>query len=531
MVIRHSFSRVRVSRAAVVAAACSTLLSLGQGCGGDSAIIIGAGGSPSESPNTEIEPSPALPPEGAEGGPSEGETPSGAPEPAEPPNPGPQEGVGGAPPLQPVSSGGAGAPSVPPSVPPAPPAMPEPPPPPDPEPPPPRPDPEPPPPEPTPPPPPLDPGEQSCEPAEGTLSGLHLTLLVNGLVEPIFVTAAPDDDTRLYVLEKRGAIRVILDGRLLAEPFLDLRGRVASEDEQGLVGLAFHPRYAENGRFFIQYALLDPTRAPGQDHQVLLSEFARSEDDADRADASSERILMVVDQPATIHLGGMLAFGPSDGMLYIARGDGGASGPEQLDTLTGKMLRIDVDGESEDRPYGIPEGNLTGDGVLPELWSRGLRNPWRFSFDVCTGDIYIGDVGESSFEEIDFEPANTPGRNYGWKTLEGPRCFDGSATCDASGVTEPVLVYDHGTGCAVTSGYVYRGERIAALRGTYLYADYCSGFFGSFRMAGGRAADVRDITGDINPERIPLITSFGVDNSGELYVLSHSGALYRIDPD
>jgi glucose/arabinose dehydrogenase len=404
-----------------------------------------------------------------------------------------------------------------------------------PEPPPSTPDPEPPTPDPEPspdptPPPPLDPGELSCDPAEGTLSGLRLTQLVNGLVEPIFVTAAPDDDSRLYVLEKRGAIRVILDGRLLAEPFLDLRGSVASEDEQGLVGLAFHPRYAENGRFFVQYALLDPTRPPGQ-NQVLLSEFARSEENRDRADANSERILMVVTQPATIHLGGMLAFGPSDGMLYISRGDGGAIGAQDFDTLTGKMLRIDVDGESDERPYGIPEGNLTGDGVLPELWSRGLRNPWRFSFDVCTGDIYIGDVGESSFEEIDFEPANTPGRNYGWKTLEGPRCFDGSATCDTSGMTEPVLVYDHGTGCAVTSGYVYRGERIAALRGTYLYADYCSGFFGSFRMEAGRAVEVRDITGDINPERIPLITSFVVDYSGELYVLSHSGALYRIDPD
>jgi glucose/arabinose dehydrogenase len=512
------------------------LLSVGQGCGGDSAIIIAAGGGSSVNP--EPDPSVEIPQGGAEGGPGNAESPPG--DPGEPTNPAPPEGGGGAPPLQPVSSGNAGSPQAQPSMPMPPPAMPDPPPStpeptsepePTPEPPPSEPEPEPTPVEPTPTPPPLDPGEQSCEPAEGTLSGLQLTLLVNGLAEPIFAAAAPDDDTRLYVLEKSGAIRVILDGRLLAEPFLDLRGRVATDDEQGLVGLAFHPRYADNGRFFIQYALLDPTRAQGQDQQIVLSEFSRSEESPDRADESSERILMIVEQPATIHLGGMLAFGPADGMLYIARGDGGASGPQDFDTLTGKMLRIDVDGTSDDRPYGIPEGNLTGEGVLPELWSRGLRNPWRFSFDVCTGDIYIGDVGESSFEEIDFEPANTPGRNYGWKTLEGPRCFDGSTTCDASALTEPVLVYDHGSGCAVTSGYVYRGERIAALRGTYLYADYCSGFFGSFRMEEGRAVDVRDITDDINPERIGQITSFGVDNAGELYVLSGRGGLYRIDPD
>jgi glucose/arabinose dehydrogenase len=521
MLIRHSFSRVRLLRAPVLIGACSSLLSLGSSCSGSDAIIIAAGGSPSESLNPGGDPNAEATPGGAQGAPGVGETPPSTPSPA---TPAASEGVGGSPPRAPVtSSGPAGSPPVQPSMPASPPSMPGPS----------EPTPsEPTPPEPElPPPAPLEPGQRSCDPPEGTLSGLRLTQLVDGLAEPIFATAAPDDDTRLFVLEKTGAIRVVRDGGLLAEPFLDLRERVATEDEEGLVGLAFHPRYSENGRFFIQYALLDPTRAPGQDQQIVLSELARSAEDPDRADAASERILMVVEQPATIHLGGMLAFGPSDQMLYVSRGDGGAIGPQDLDTLTGKMLRIDVDGISEERPYGIPEGNLTGAGVLPEIWSRGLRNPWRFSFDVCTGDMYIGDVGESSVEEIDFEPANTPGRNYGWKTVEGRRCFDGTASCDTSGFTEPVLVYEHDVGCAVISGYVYRSQRIAALRGTYLYADYCSGNFGSFRIEEGRAVDVRDITEDINPGNVRQITSFGTDNAGELYVLTQRGGLYRIDPD
>jgi glucose/arabinose dehydrogenase len=383
----------------------------------------------------------------------------------------------------------------------------------------------------------------SCLPPEGALAGLRLTELVTGLEEPTFVTAAPGDPTRLYVLERGGAIRVVRDGLLLPEPFLDLRGRVATANEEGLVGLAFHPSYAENGRFFLHYALLDPARgedAGGDaDEQIVLSELARSQGDPDRADAGSERTLMIVEQPADIHLGGMLAFGPLDGMLYVSRGDGGTNGgPQDTERLFGKMLRIDVDSTADDLPYGIPEGNMGGDGVLPEIWSMGLRNPWRFSFDACTGDLYIGDVGENTFEEIDVEPANTPGRNYGWKQVEGTACVldpeasdAAPATCDTSGFTPPTLTYPRDFGCAVTGGYVYRGQRIAALRGTYLYADFCFGNFGSFRFVDGQAIDAANITADINPGNVRRITSFGVDNAGELYVLSQAGGLYRIDPD
>jgi glucose/arabinose dehydrogenase len=373
------------------------------------------------------------------------------------------------------------------------------------------------------------PGDLSCAPPEGT-SALQLTEIVTGLVEPVFVTAAPGDATRLYVLERTGTIRVVRDGQLLPEPFLDLRARVATSNEEGLVGLAFHPDYQQNGRFFIQYALLDATRGEDDDEQIVLSELARSDADPDRAAPDSERTLMIVEQPADIHLGGMLAFGPRDGFLYVGRGDGGTNnGPQDTERLFGKILRIDVDTTTGDLPYGIPEGNMGVDGILPEIWSMGLRNPWRFSFDSCTGDLYIGDVGENTFEEINVEPADTPGRNYGWKTVEGSACFE-ATTCDTSGFTAPTLAYGRDFGCAVTGGYVYRGQRIPGLRGTYLYADFCSGNVGSFRFEGGVATAASDITADLNPTGIPLITSFGVDNAGELYVVSQLGSLYRIDP-
>jgi glucose/arabinose dehydrogenase len=241
--------------------------------------------------------------------------------------------------------------------------------------------------------------------------------------------------------------------------------------------------------------------------------------------------MMLVEQPADIHLGGMLAFGPADGMLYISRGDGGTGESQDVNSVFGKLLRIDVDEQSDGLPYGIPDGNLND-----EVWSLGLRNPWRFSFDACIGDIYIGDVGEASFEEIDFEPAGVVGLNHGWKVVEGPQCFSDEppapTTCDQTGFTPAVHLYERDFGCAVTGGYVYRGTRIPALRGTYIYADYCFGNFGSFRMQNGQAVDVRDITDNINsPSKLQLINSFGVDNGGEMYVVSQSGTLFRIDPD
>jgi glucose/arabinose dehydrogenase len=522
MIQRHVASCLFVLRRRVFEAAWLGLVSCGQACSGtDIAIIGGGGAAPAEhalSPAPSIEP-PATPVSGTRAPEAPG-TPN--PEAA---NPGMLEpAAGGAPAANPPGLGASAPPAgsrVPVADEPSAPLAPA-----------------------SPPVAPAEPATVDCEPADGALPSLKLTSLVNGLVQPTFATAAPGDDRRLFVLERAGTIRVVRDGQLLAEPFLDLTAKVATSNEEGLVGLAFHPDYAENGRFFVQYSLLDATRASGDNRQVVSSEFTRSPSNPDRASAESERTLMLVEQPSDIHLGGMLAFGP-DRMLYISRGDGGSTDAQDLESWLGKILRIDVDTLDGKRPYGIPAGNMvdtvsdtvsgtvldavSGTGVLPEIWSYGWRNPWRFGFDACTGDLYIGDVGESRFEEINFEPANSPGRNYGWSVVEGTGCFE-AKSCDVAGFTSPVLVYEHDFGCAVTSGYVYRGHRIPALRGTYLYADYCFGNFGSLRVEGGQAVGARDITLDINPDDVSLITSFGADNAGELYVLSQLGGLYRIDP-
>lgn len=345
-------------------------------------------------------------------------------------------------------------------------------------------------------------------------------------MQPTYVAAAPGDDARLFVLERAGTIRVVEDGEVLSEPFLDLSESVVTTNESGLLGLAFHPQYANNGRFYVQYGAVGGNGT----HPVVLSEVVRSRNDPRRASPESERILMTVEYLSDFHLGGMLAFGPADGMLYVSRGDGGSGRAQELGTWFGKLLRIDVDAVG-DEAYGIPEGNMAGADVLPEIWSFGLRNPWRFSFDPCTADLYIGDVGEGEIEEVNHEPANTPGRNYGWNTLEGSRCLAASGPCDPTGLTLPVVEYQHvDFGCAIISGYVYRGERIPGLRGTYVYADYCSGGFGSLRMDGGRVTNSAKITDDINPDRTSLITSFGMDDAGELYVVTLDGGLYRIDP-
>ena len=515
MIQRRVCSRARLVRVVRTTALVGACAWLALACESDDTVVpsLGQGSlQPEPAVVNDPEPPPAPPP--AEPAPAPVDTPN-------------EEGIGGTPPLDPPPPDNAG-PNAPSGNPPANPPPVEPPPanPPPVEPPP----AEPPPAEPPPPPPPIVPGELSCEPGTGAVPGLRLTQLASGLDQPTFVTAAPGDERRLFVLERSGAIRVLLDGVLQAEPFLNLREKVSTSNEEGLVGLAFHPDYANNGRFFVQYALLDPNRAEGDDQEIILSEFARDGQNADLADAASETRLMVVEQPADIHLAGMLAFGPTDGMLYISRGDGGTTGSQDVDDIHGKILRIDVDTTGDGEPYGIPEGNMTGGGVLPEIWSLGFRNPWRFSFDPCTADMYIGDVGESSFEEVDFEPANTPGRNYGWNTVEGPSCFE-SMVCDPAAFTLPVLSYSHDEGCTVISGYVYRGSRIPALRGTYFYADYCSGFVRTFRVEGGAAVGAQDITADINPDDVNLFTSFGVDNGGEMYVVSQTGTLFRIDPD
>lgn len=309
-------------------------------------------------------------------------------------------------------------------------------------------------------------------------------------------------------------------GDLLAAPFLDLRGQVSDGDEQGLLGIAFHPDYAQNGRFFVNF-----TDRAGDTHLV---EF-RVSANPDVADPSSAREVLFVDQPFANHNGGGLAFGP-DGFLYVALGDGGSGGDpfgnaQNLATVLGKLLRIDVDGGT---PYAVPPSNpfAASFGARGEIWSFGLRNPFRFSFDRANGDLYIGDVGQNDREEIDVARAGSRGgENYGWNRMEGRACFD-SRSCDQAGLTLPALDYGHGEGCSVIGGYVYRGAAIPDLVGQYFFGDFCSGFVRSFRFDGA-ASEQREW-----PSLAPggSITSFGQDASGELYILVESGEVFRIAP-
>jgi glucose/arabinose dehydrogenase len=371
--------------------------------------------------------------------------------------------------------------------------------------------------------------DEACVDGESPLPALGLTPIVTGLSQPTYAVVPPGDDERLFVLERAGVVRIVRAGRLEPEPFLDLSAHVATGGDQGLLGLAFHPGYADNGRLFVMYALRDAAADPSDPGEIVVSELTRSADDPDRADDSSERRLIQIHPASAFHAGGQLVFGPRDHMLYIGVGDGGAREAGDRASLLGKVLRIDVDHSTPEQPYAIPAGNMSGPDVLPELWSYGLRNPWRFSFDPCSAALFIGDVGEAEIEEIDYEPPDTPGRDYGWSRLEGSRCQGSDAGCDRGGVTLPVLEYERDFGCAVISGYVYRGQAIAALRGTYVYGDYCTGRIGGFRMVGDRVVDARELTAELNPDTLAPITSFALDASGELLLLTQTGGVYRLE--
>ncbi|HYU58687.1 MAG TPA: PQQ-dependent sugar dehydrogenase [Actinomycetota bacterium] len=346
---------------------------------------------------------------------------------------------------------------------------------------------------------------------------LALENLAGGLDGPLAVTGAGDGSGRLFVAEQTGRIRVIRDGELLPDPFLDLSERVVVTSEQGLLGLAFHPDYAENGRFFVYYS------APGSEQRV--AEFSVSADDPDRADPGSERILLPMADQAENHNGGCILFGP-DGYLWIATGDGGEQGDPEGDaqdrgSLLGKLLRMDVDGGD---PYRIPPDNPFVDtaGARPEVWAYGLRNPWRFSIDRETGDVWIGDVGGSAYEEVNRAPGGRAGLNFGWVVTEGPECYGGGTDCDRSGLVPPVWSYP--TGCCVTGGFVYRGSDFPVLAGGYLVGDYATGQIWSLDPAGPDTQEgVELLDSDLS------ISSFGEDDDGELYVTDiGGGGLYRI---
>lgn len=346
--------------------------------------------------------------------------------------------------------------------------------------------------------------------------------IASGLDFPVYLTSPPGDP-RLFIVEKSGTIRIVADGRLLEEPFLDVSDQVSTGSEQGLLSMAFHPDYGSNGRFFIDYT--------NRDGDTRVVEHRVSAADADRADAAPVATLLQVPQPFSNHNGGLVLFGP-DGMLYVGLGDGGSGGdPEEngqdLGTLLGKILRIDVDGGD---PYAIPPGNpFAGrQGARGEIWALGLRNPWRFSFDRATGDLYIADVGQNEIEELNAVQGGGPGLNYGWDIMEGSACFEPSEGCDRTGLTLPVAEYEHGEGCSVTGGNVYRGAALPDLQGSYFYSDYCSGFVRSFRFSGGSAADERRWPQLEPPE--PNVPSFGEDAAGELYILTAGGSVFKIVP-
>jgi len=329
---------------------------------------------------------------------------------------------------------------------------------------------------------------------------LTAQLVAGGFELPVFATSPGDD--RLFVVEQTGRILVLVDGQVKPEPFLDLRGQVSGGGEQGLLGLAFHPEYANNGRVFVNYT------DAGGDTQVVAYTAA-----GDAADPGSATTLFSVDQPYANHNGGWLGFGP-DGLLYVAMGDGGAGGDPQgngqnPEALLGKILRIDVDTA----------------GAAPEIFASGVRNPWRPAFDG--DDFYIADVGQNAIEEISVIPATEPGANLGWSIMEGAACFRGDG-CDQAGLVLPVHSYTHAEtgGCSITGGYVYRGAEIPELTGHYFFADYCSGRVESFRYADGAVADLTDWTAQLSGNG--PITSFGLDSAGELYYTTIEGGLFRI---
>ncbi len=349
-------------------------------------------------------------------------------------------------------------------------------------------------------------------------AAVGLERVASGLSFPVHA-AAPAGDRRLFIVEKTGRVKILEEGQVLAEPFLDLSGEVSGGSEQGLLSLAFHPDYAANGRFYVNY-----TDRAG-DTQVV--EYHASAD-PDRADPASARTILSVDQPFSNHNGGLVAFGP-DGMLYIGMGDGGSGGDPQgnaqnLGSLLGKLLRLDPDG-------GVPPDNpFVGQaGARGEIWAYGLRNPWRYAFVRKTGDLYIADVGQNSFEEVDVVHGTGEGLNYGWDRLEGNECFEPAFGCDRAGVTMPVVVYGHGDGCSITGGHTYRGSAIPGLQGLYFYSDYCSGFVRSFRFDGERATDERRWA-DLEPPGDRQVTSFAEDSEGELYLMTAGGNLYKIVP-
>lgn len=349
--------------------------------------------------------------------------------------------------------------------------------------------------------------------------------------QPLYVTHAGDGSSRLFVVEQAGQIWIIFpDGSTSTEPFLDI-GFLITDDtfrggytERGLLGLAFHPNYAVNGQFYVYYF--------DRDMHTVLARLRVSADDPNRADLQSVEVLLRVKQPYTDHNGGMILFGP-DGYLYLGIGDGGGTqgDPERngqsLQTYLGKILRLDVNRTQSDKPYAIPADNpfVNHPDALPEIWAYGLRNPWRFSFDRETGDLFIGDVGWATAEEINYVPAGTEsGLNFGWNIFEGTeRTLVRKDDPAPVPVMMPIATYDHTQGCSVTGGYVYRGFELQSLRGVYLYGDYCNGNLWLAQRTFDGRWEVR-----LWKNTLRQIASFGEDERGEFYLVDYKGFILKL---
>ena len=357
-------------------------------------------------------------------------------------------------------------------------------------------------------------------PAPAPTAPLALTLrqVAAGLDGPVLLTA-PAGDQRQFIVERAGRIRILQNGALLALPFLDISARVTTSGEGGLLSMAFHPQYAANGLYFIYY-----TDRAGD---IVVERRSVSPNPNLSDPTAALEIIRIAHPGFSNHYGGLVAFGP-DGYLYLGTGDGGSAGDppgnaQNLASLLGKLLRLDVNGATESAPYAIPPGNpFVGQaGRRAEIWASGLRNPWRFAFDA--GNLYIADVGQDRREEVDIRPLTQGGLNYGWNILEGSLCYN-AASCASAGLAAPAFEYDHAGGCSITGGYVYRGLAIPELAGRYFYSDYCGGFLKSFVAAGAGVLEQTDWA----IGKVGGIVSFGRDADGELYLVGAGGGIYKI---
>ena len=356
--------------------------------------------------------------------------------------------------------------------------------------------------------------------AAPTDAHIRLALRASGLSSPVFATSARDGTGRLFIVEQTGRIRIYRNGAVLSTPFLSIASQVSGGFEQGLLGLAFHPSFKTNHKLYVDFTDLNG--------DTVIREYRVSSTNSNVVATSTARTILKVAQPYDNHNGGMLAFGP-DGYLYIGLGDGGSGGDpgnraQNKDSLLGKILRIDVNGTTSTTNYRNPSSNpFVGVAGRNEIWQYGLRNPWRFSFDRANGSLWIGDVGQGSWEEIDRAVRTTSGAgrgvNWGWRVLEGFKCYSPSTGCSTSGKTKPLLAFDHGGGrCAVTGGYVYRGTLVPALVGGYVFADYCSGEIWVVNATAASPA-TRTLLMDTDL----TISSFGENAAGDLYVLDRDG--------